>query len=186
MFWTNFEKLCAEIGKSPNAVATELGIPSGSITAWSKGTKPRNQTIKKIADYFGVTTQNLLLDGSPVRGNEVSLGVNYDRIWELCKETGKKRSYLSKAMGHSERYLLDARKQNTNIKPDELAILASELNTTPEYLTGETDNPEIKKDTTLSGDVDAELKYIWNNIDDADREFLLASARLLMERRDNK
>lgn len=78
--------------------------------------------------------------------------VNYDRIWELCKETGKKRSYLSKAMGHSERYLLDARKQNTNIKPDELAILASELNTTPEYLTGETDNPEIKKEQPTVSD----------------------------------
>lgn len=186
MFWTNFEKLCTEIGKSPNAVAAELGIPSGSITAWSKGTKPRNQTVKKIADYFGVTVQKLLLDGSSMRGNETSLVVNYDRIWELCKVAGKKRSYLSKAMGHSDRYLLDARKQNTNIKPDELAILASELNTTPEYLTGETDSPEIKKDTTLSGDVDAELKYIWDNIDDADREFLLANARMLMERRNKK
>lgn len=71
--------------------------------------------------------------------------VRYDRIWELCKETGKKRSHLSKAMGHSERYLLDARKQNTNIKFDELAILANELNTTPEYLIGETDDPGIKK-----------------------------------------
>ena len=78
--------------------------------------------------------------------------VNYDRIWELCKETGKKRSYLSKAMGHSERYLLDARKQNTNIKPDELAILASELNTTPEYLTGETDEPGVKKEQPTVSD----------------------------------
>lgn len=65
--------------------------------------------------------------------------VRYDRIWELCKETGKKRSFLSKAMGHSERYLLDARKQNTNIKTEELLILASELNTSIEYLKGETD-----------------------------------------------
>ena len=88
--------------------------------------------------------------------------VNYDRIWELCKETGKKRSYLSKAMGHSERYLLDARKQNTNIKPDELAILASELNTTPEYLTGETDEPGVKKEqpTETDGLTDVQRELI--------------------------
>lgn len=53
-------------------------------------------------------------------------------------------------------------------------------------ISDEPSTPEIKKDTTLSGDVDAELKYIWNNIDDADREFLLANARLLMERRNKK
>ncbi len=55
MFWERFNKLCANQGKSPNAVAKELGIPSGSITAWSKGVIPRNSTLKKIADFFGIS-----------------------------------------------------------------------------------------------------------------------------------
>ena len=64
----------------------------------------------------------------------------YDRLDELVKETGKKKNYLSIKMGYSSgRYLNDARKQNTNIKGAELQILADELNTTPEYLTGITD-----------------------------------------------
>lgn len=54
-------------------------------------------------------------------------------------------------MGHSERYLVDARKQNTNIKPVDLAILAEELDTTPEYLTGLTDDPG-KKNTAVPQD----------------------------------
>ena len=62
MFWENFSYLCSKAGLSPNAVAKELGIPSGSITAWSKGSDPRNGTIKKIAEYFGVTTDFLLSD----------------------------------------------------------------------------------------------------------------------------
>lgn len=62
MFWHNFSILCAGMGKSPNAVGKELGIPSGSITAWRKGSIPRGATIKKIADYFGVTV-GYLLDG---------------------------------------------------------------------------------------------------------------------------
>lgn len=72
--------------------------------------------------------------------------VRYDRIWALVDETGKKKSYLSKRMGHSERYLIDARKQNTNIKSNELEILAAELGTTVQYLIGRDDEKSIKKE----------------------------------------
>lgn len=60
MFWTQFVSLCGRDGKSPSTVASELKIASGSITAWSRGAQPRNATVRKIADYFGVTTQYLL------------------------------------------------------------------------------------------------------------------------------
>lgn len=73
--------------------------------------------------------------------------VRYDRIWALVDETGKKKSYLSKRMGHSERYLIDARKQNTNIKSSELEILAAELGTTVQYLIGQDDEKNIKKES---------------------------------------
>ena len=48
-------------------------------------------------------------------------------------------------MGFSSRYLVDAKKQKTNIADEPLRILAEELGTTPEYLRGETDDPSIKK-----------------------------------------
>lgn len=63
----------------------------------------------------------------------------YDRLDQLIAETGKKKNYLSKKMGHSGRYLNDAKKQNTNIKKEEVYILAVELGVSLEYLTGETD-----------------------------------------------
>ena len=56
VFWSKFSALCADHGKSPNAVAKDLGIPSGSVTAWKTGTEPRNKTLVKIANYFGVAT----------------------------------------------------------------------------------------------------------------------------------
>lgn len=117
----------------------------------------------------------------------------YKNITEYCKATGIPRATMSELKAGRTKKLSAKTAQvifstlqiplNTLLGID---AASSELNTTPEYLTGETDSPEIKKDTTLSGDVDAELKYIWNNIDDADREFLLANARLLMERRNKK
>ncbi|MBQ8345153.1 MAG: helix-turn-helix transcriptional regulator [Clostridia bacterium] len=61
MFWENFRQLCLEKGKSPNAVAKEIGLSSGSVTKWKQeGVIPREATLKKIADYFGVTANRLL------------------------------------------------------------------------------------------------------------------------------
>lgn len=60
MFWTVFSNLCANANISPNAVATELKIPSGSITAWHNGAIPRTKSLTKIANYFDVTPDYLL------------------------------------------------------------------------------------------------------------------------------
>lgn len=59
MFWDRFSALCVESGKSPNAVAKELGIPSGSITAWKNGSIPRSATLIKIASHFNVAVSEL-------------------------------------------------------------------------------------------------------------------------------
>ena len=73
----------------------------------------------------------------------------YDRLDELVAETGKKKNYLSTRMGHSGRYLNDAKKQNIQIKRAELEVLAAELGTTPEYLNDETDKKEKPAETNL-------------------------------------
>lgn len=69
----------------------------------------------------------------------------YDRLEELIKGSGKSKIYLCKKMNLGPTYLRDAKKQNSNIKDEPLRILAEELNTTPEYLRGETDDPGVKK-----------------------------------------
>lgn len=78
--------------------------------------------------------------------------IRYDRIQELVNLCGKKKSFLSEAMGFSSRYLIDAKKQNTNIADEPLQILAKELKTTPEYLRGETDDPGIKETPATEGE----------------------------------
>ena len=75
----------------------------------------------------------------------------YDRLDELVAETGKKKNYLSVRMGHSGRYLNDAKKQNIQIKPHDVEILAEELGTTVAYLLGETDKKEKPTETNLDG-----------------------------------
>ena len=60
MFWDNFVSFCASNGESPNAVAAKLKLSSGSVTSWKGGTIPRETTLKKLADYFGITVDVLL------------------------------------------------------------------------------------------------------------------------------
>ena len=81
MFWTNFSTLCADKNLSPNAVATELKIPSGSITAWRNGATPRTKSLTKIANYFGVTVDYLL---NAEKENPTSVAA--DGVDEIDKE----------------------------------------------------------------------------------------------------
>lgn len=74
-FFTRFYQLCAARGESPNGVARQLGLSSGSITAWKQGTAtPRPAALAKIADYFCVTTDYLLgkTDAATPNGLHVS------------------------------------------------------------------------------------------------------------------
>lgn len=62
MFWDNYYKLCAKEGKTPNKVAAELDISSGTVTGWKKGALPRPQVMQKLCDHFGVTKEQLIAD----------------------------------------------------------------------------------------------------------------------------
>ena len=62
MFWSVFVGLCAKREVSPNAVAKALGLSSGSVTLWKNGAVPRSTTIRKIADYFGVSPESFLAE----------------------------------------------------------------------------------------------------------------------------
>lgn len=87
MFWLKFSYLCAGQGKSANAVAKELGIPSGSITAWSKGAVPRNATLLKIAEYFSVSVDYLLSDNekklTSLSGSELTPA--QQEMWDIVQ-----------------------------------------------------------------------------------------------------
>lgn len=59
-FYEKYLCLCNSINKSPSAVALELKIGKPSVTRWKNGATPRDATVLKIADYFGVTVAELM------------------------------------------------------------------------------------------------------------------------------
>ena len=59
-FYENFISLCNSIHKSPTAAILEIGLERSSGTRWKKGGMPSDATARRIADYFGVTVDDLL------------------------------------------------------------------------------------------------------------------------------
>ena len=65
VFYDSFKKYCDSIGKSPTTVAKEIGFTANAPTAWKiKGSTPKSSSVQKIADYFGISTDELL-NGDP-------------------------------------------------------------------------------------------------------------------------
>lgn len=60
MFWDNIVSLCAEKNISVNAMCADIGLSNAIATKWKRGSIPHGTTLKKIADYFGVSTDFLL------------------------------------------------------------------------------------------------------------------------------
>lgn len=110
-FYENYVQLCNQINKSPSAVAIELKIGKPSVTRWKSGVKPRYATAMKVANYFGVTVEELMGKGikkDPIPKDEAedSETAELREIWSSADEN-ERRDLLEMA-----RMLKNRRKQN--------------------------------------------------------------------------
>lgn len=60
MFYDNLKNLCNQRGVKVTNVITSLGISQGNLSNWKNGRIPRADSIKKLADYFGVPVDALI------------------------------------------------------------------------------------------------------------------------------
>ena len=65
MFWDNFIYYCNLHNVKPNNVTKAIGMSNAAATDWKNGSQPRDTAIRKIADYFGVTVDDLKADSTP-------------------------------------------------------------------------------------------------------------------------
>ena len=86
MFWDNFVILCNNKGESPNRVCANLGYSTAIASKWKNGSIPRDTTLKKIADYFGITVDYLIgkteepLPRPEIKGNAIILDPSKTRM----------------------------------------------------------------------------------------------------------
>jgi transcriptional regulator with XRE-family HTH domain len=79
VFFDNFVGLCNANKISPSAAAEAMGFQRSVVTRWKNGAAVRTATVRKVADYFGVTVDDLLKDEktpTPTNGD----GLTIDKI----------------------------------------------------------------------------------------------------------
>ena len=76
--------------------------------------------------------------------------VNIDRIKELAKEKGIKIKFICSQLGLAETYLSNVKNGKDRMTDERLQKIADILDTTVEYLTGESDEKESSVGITVS------------------------------------
>lgn len=99
-----------------------------------------------------------------------------DRVIQLAKEKGVSQAYICGKLGLRRTYLADVRLGKDSIPDDRLAIIADILNTTPEYLKGETDQKEKPAGESTDGQ-DAEFYDLIKKLSPEQRELVKAQIK---------
>ena len=60
MFTENFIKICSAKRLAPSAVCRAIGLSNSAFSRWDDKSIPRETTLIKLADYLGVTVEDLL------------------------------------------------------------------------------------------------------------------------------
>jgi len=97
MFWEKFLLLCKEKGVSPTYACKTLGYSTTMVTNWKRGSIPRDATLLKIADYFGVTVDDLLSDGEPTESASAP-SLFYSNFLYLCENEKKPPEKVAAAL----------------------------------------------------------------------------------------
>ena len=60
MFYERLKRLCAERGTTPTALLRGLGLSTGSLANYKKGTVPKGRVLRLMADALGLSVEQLL------------------------------------------------------------------------------------------------------------------------------
>ena len=96
-FYKNYVALCNKVKKSPSGVALEIGLSKTAVNGWKKKrSNPTDATLQKLADYFGVSVSDLLLEESEKSPTPegAELTETQQKAWDLIiqlDETSLKR-----------------------------------------------------------------------------------------------
>ena len=97
-FYENYLALCEKVGKSPSRVALEIPLSKPTVTRWSNGGGITDATARKVANYFGVTVEELM-------GESKGEGIKKDPIPKDEAVSPAKQKLLDSVDGMSDEQL---------------------------------------------------------------------------------
>ena len=90
MFKEIFIRLCNEKGITPSKACRDVKIAPATFSCWDENSIPRQATLLRIADYFGVTVDYLLGKDAPKSVTPDPVRQAYDRAPEEIKAAVRK------------------------------------------------------------------------------------------------
>ena len=90
MIYDNFLKLCNSVGKTPSAAAIDMGLSKTTVNRWKNGGGVTDATALKIANYFGITVDELKtgIKKEPSIPKDEELNKS-DAVWEKREEISR-------------------------------------------------------------------------------------------------
>lgn len=129
-FYENFERLCTEKGITPTQVAKDNGIRQSVVAMWkNRGSTPRYNTAKKIAEYFGVSVDYLISGNQETFQLHLACGVHiyknivpFENVEELLNDFPED----SISIFYQDEYLLIVVEKDAPITTEEVEKIADE------------------------------------------------------------
>lgn len=66
-FYEDFIRCCNRVGKSPSAVAVEIGLSKATVNRWKNGGNPTDATHAQIKAYFNAANNELMVKKVPIK-----------------------------------------------------------------------------------------------------------------------
>ena len=87
MFYDLFCRLCQEKGVSVTRATVDIGLSRTIGSKWKRtGATPNGETLSRIAEYFGVTTDYLLRGGQLPETEQAAIDTVDDDLREYLEE----------------------------------------------------------------------------------------------------
>ena len=100
--------------------------------------------------------------------------VNFEKLKSLIKEQGVSQTFICSRLNKHRSFLLDVYNHRSSLKPEQIEVIAEILHTTSEYLTDQTEEKGIKKETASNDDLINALVAKIMSLPDEDREKALS------------
>lgn len=109
MFYDKFVQLCNERGEYPTAVAERIGVNRSAASRWARGALPRDTTLLRLAEYFGVTVAYLMGEESEEATKKAIMDTSDDGLeaaLEALRNQPGRRALLSATKNMTEAQVL--------------------------------------------------------------------------------
>lgn len=86
MFYSKLEQLCKKNNLKITNFVQIIGMGNGNVTRWKHGAIPNSEHLKKIADYFHVSTDYLLNEDEELQNNDSEFSIIEREIISLYRK----------------------------------------------------------------------------------------------------